>query len=415
MRTDGLQEIVDGLADRLQRSVAVDDPAIHLIVASKHYGDEDPVRVQSVLGREVTDEIAQTVLSGIDQAEGHTRLPAMPQFDSTARVCFPVRYAKVLLGYLWLIDKDESLTDEEITETAAALETIALLMYRHNLDSERRQSLHDGLLRELLAADPAARLRAEADIEDEGVVGDPSSATVVAVQLARSDTGADGAGGGASSHDAAELALAQAVRQTVGAYPDMDCLTSLQRRRAVLLVTGRHSRNGQLLTEVCRRVVDSVGRVTRRRAVAGIGLAQEGLGKAAVSYDQALVAARAAEFLPGLGSVLQWESLGVYALLAQIPPHEAQSAAYPVPLLRLARSKNAEVLMSTAEVYLDYAGDAQRAADTLHIHRTTLYQRIGRIEEVSGLDLRDGLDRLTLHLGLKMARLTGSFDRIGLA
>lgn len=414
MRAEGLQEIVDGLADRLQRSVAVDDPAIRLIVASKHYGDEDPVRVQSVLGREVSEEIAQAVLArGIAQADRPVRLPAMPQFGSLARVCFPVRYAKVLLGYLWLIDKDAGLTGEEIAETAGVLETVALLMYRHTLDSERRQSLHDALLRELLAADPAARLRAEADIEDEGVLSDPSSATVVAVQLVRRAEGVvedDGV-----RADDAELGLAQAVRQAVAAYPDMNCLSSLQRRRAVLLVTGRHSRNAQFLTELAGRIVDSVGRVTRRRTVAGIGLAQPGLGKAVVSYDQALVAARAAEFLPGLGSVLAWESLGVYALLARIPPHEARSAVYPVPLLRLARGKNAEVLMSTAEVFLDYAGDAQRAADTLHIHRTTLYQRIGRIEEVSGLDMRDGLDRLTLHLGLKMARLTGSFDSMGLA
>ncbi|MEL5953552.1 helix-turn-helix domain-containing protein [Streptomyces sp. CLV115] len=406
MHVDGLQEIVDSLADRLQRSVALDDRAIHLIVASKHYGDEDSVRIQSVLGREVDGAIAETILAtGIDRAEGPTRIAPMPQYGSKSRVCFPIRYAQLLLGYLWLIDGDNSLTDEQIADASAVTEAIALMMYRRNLHSERRQSLHDALLRELLAADPVARSRAEADLKDEGVLRDTSSVTVVAVQVVRTEGDSGPADVGVMA-DEAEVALGQVVRQAAGPYLEMEVLTSLQRRRAVLLLAGRRKWSDQHITDVCGRIVDDFTRLTGQHAVVGVGLAQNGLRKAAVSYEQALVAARAAEFLPGLGSVLLWESLGAYALLAQISPHELKSTSYPVPMLRLARSRNAEALMTTAEVYLDLAGDAQRAADALHVHRTTLYQRISRIEEVSGLDLRDGLDRLTLHLGLKLARLT---------
>ena len=52
--SDGdLQSIVDDLAERLHRSVAIDDPAIRLLAASRHFGDEDAVRVGSVLNRAV--------------------------------------------------------------------------------------------------------------------------------------------------------------------------------------------------------------------------------------------------------------------------------------------------------------------------------------------------------------------------
>ncbi len=67
-RSGDLQELVDALAERLKRSVAVDDRAIRLLVASRHFGDEDPVRVQSVLGREVdpaiTDKTGPRTLAG---------------------------------------------------------------------------------------------------------------------------------------------------------------------------------------------------------------------------------------------------------------------------------------------------------------------------------------------------------------
>ena len=41
------------------------------------------------------------------------------------------------------------------------------------------------------------------------------------------------------------------------------------------------------------------------------------------------------------------------------------------------------------------------------MHRTSVYYRIGRIEEVAGVDLENGEDRLALHLAIKIARLAG--------
>jgi DNA-binding PucR family transcriptional regulator len=62
-------------------------------------------------------------------------------------------------------------------------------------------------------------------------------------------------------------------------------------------------------------------------------------------------------------------------------------------------------LARTAEVYLDCAGQAARAAAELGIHRQTLYYRLSRIEKLTGLDLDDGEDRLLLHMALKAHRL----------
>ena len=42
----------------------------------------------------------------------------------------------------------------------------------------------------------------------------------------------------------------------------------------------------------------------------------------------------------------------------------------------------------------------------LCIHRSTLYYRLKRIADITGTDLNSGLDRFTLHLELKLFRLT---------
>jgi DNA-binding PucR family transcriptional regulator len=58
-------------------------------------------------------------------------------------------------------------------------------------------------------------------------------------------------------------------------------------------------------------------------------------------------------------------------------------------------------------VYLDSACDVRQTIAILRTHRTTLYYRLGRFTELTGLDLNNGHDRLAVHLGLKVARLTG--------
>ncbi len=56
-------------------------------------------------------------------------------------------------------------------------------------------------------------------------------------------------------------------------------------------------------------------------------------------------------------------------------------------------------------MFLDRAGQASRTATELGIHRQTLYYRLARIQQLTGLDLNDGEDRLLLHMALKAARL----------
>jgi DNA-binding PucR family transcriptional regulator len=104
-----------------------------------------------------------------------------------------------------------------------------------------------------------------------------------------------------------------------------------------------------------------------------------------------------------------WEALGVYALLIKLAPQELRPEVYPPPVLALVEHDDSGTLLTTVETYLDCAGDARRAAEALHIHRTTLYYRLERAEQVTGLSLRDGGDRLTLHLGVKLARLAGAY------
>ena len=132
----------------------------------------------------------------------------------------------------------------------------------------------------------------------------------------------------------------------------------------------------------------------------GIGAGRAALAELAPAWREASAAARAVLAEPGLGPVAQWSHIGPYRLLTALPPETAHD-----PVVRPLLSPAHRELARTAEVYLDCAGQAGRTAAELGIHRQTLYYRLSRVEQLTGLDLDDGEDRLLLHMALKGARL----------
>jgi DNA-binding PucR family transcriptional regulator len=147
-------------------------------------------------------------------------------------------------------------------------------------------------------------------------------------------------------------------------------------------------------------VLEALGALASPRALIGAGDAVERLADAGRSYRRALAALRvAAHEESGTAS---WDGLGVERVVTALP--DAALEDLPDGLRRLLAGDQS--LVRTLEAYLDHAGDVKRTAAALSLHRGGLYYRLRRIEEVAGVDLHDGEDRLLCHLALRLARLS---------
>jgi sugar diacid utilization regulator len=103
--------------------------------------------------------------------------------------------------------------------------------------------------------------------------------------------------------------------------------------------------------------------------------------------------------------VARWDELRAYRLLTALPA----TALDDIPAgLRGLLSGGHEQLVLTLETYLDRAGDVKSTAAELWLHRTSLYYRLRRIEEVAVVDLNRGEDRLLCHVALRLSRLSRS-------
>ena len=149
--TGPLQTIVDSLAADIRRDVAIDDRQIRWIVHSPHFGEPDAARLQSILERRSSDDAAQWAFSfGIEQAEGPVRLPANEEIGAQPRLCLPLRSRDVLLGFLFIVDPDESLTEHEIDQAQEAARAAAGVLYRERRLRELERGRERWLLMHLL-------------------------------------------------------------------------------------------------------------------------------------------------------------------------------------------------------------------------------------------------------------------------
>ncbi len=146
----------------------------------------------------------------------------------------------------------------------------------------------------------------------------------------------------------------------------------------------------------------------RSGAVIGICDLREVPAETARAYREAKDASRIAHALLGDGGAIAYSQVGAYRYLVQIDVADAPRDRMRAAVDRLIAydQKRRTALLDTLERYLSERRSVIESARALYIHPNTLRQRLGRIEELTGIDL-DADDLLSLELAIKLARLHG--------
>jgi sugar diacid utilization regulator len=402
---DELRAVCEGLAARLERAVAIDDPRMHLLVHTAHderHDKVDQTRITSVLTMSIPQDVLEHVMkSGIAKADGPVRVPAWQEREVLSRVAVPVRCGGRLFGYLWLIDDDYSLTDEELQMAADASAAAGQIMHRELLLGDLRRSREQALLRDLVSEDTTISAHASAELAATDRL--PASGHVVLLAVRVDADVLERRPGTAAELD---LALQRLVRQLM---PMEAIAVTRSGGHGLLLAASLRPPTLDNMRAHARRLCAEVGKhaETPHAVRVGIGPVVCGLDAASTSCALAEVSLRVAEAVPGFGQVVCYAELGIYGLLVHLPLDRLPPDAVAAGLRQLIAKDAGGHLIDTLEIYLDQAGDARASAALLNVHRTSLYYRLSRIEQITGMNLASGGDRLSLHLGLKLARLLG--------
>jgi hypothetical protein len=328
-----VQSAVDELGAALAHPVLVED-ARHRPIWWSAQGQVDGTRMRTILQHEV-DPAARAVVArlGLARAPGPVRTPAVPEADMLPRWCVPLRSGRELLGYLWVLNGDEAVTEAQLPQIVACAELAAMYLAQTPMTSEGRGRRRAALL---------ARLAAGRD------------------------------------HDAARELIA---------------LEELDPASTVAVNAPRATGGWPLRGEMSVHVNPPPGAAVTSGPPLPLAELHLAVRRASLTRQ----ALRAGAVLPHP----KWDALGSWHLIATAPPGLAVADIHPGAEV-LARQARPD-LMITARTVLDHGGDIARAAAQLHIHRTTLYYRIERIEALTGVNLKTSPQRDDLHMALRLA------------
>lgn len=383
-----LQQIVDELAGRLDRPVTASSPALRPLAYSAQPAGVDRARMLSILERRPPPGIAAWVQRlHLEQAAGPVRTDAVPDMGLTERIVAPIRVQAVVRGYLWIIDPGHRLAEEALETIAAAADAASAAIERE--DAARRSGRdreRELLLRLLAGEDPAAARELR-----ERTASSASSTSSFAAVVVRAPK--------ATEDDPPQplVTVTPPATAQLSAFVEVD--------EAWMGVAPIHAGERPAL----EALLDDLGAKSRTPVVIGVG-GPSRLASICGSYRQALVAADVAAAVPERAPIAHWDALGAYRVVWQLDRDGVTLEALHDGLPALLDAPARLDLPRTLEAFLDRGGEVQATAAALFLHRTTLYHRLQRIEELIGTSLTDGHQRTMLHLALKLARYRGGLD-----
>lgn len=147
---------------------------------------------------------------------------------------------------------------------------------------------------------------------------------------------------------------------------------------------------------------------------ASIGVSNPCQGSASfqAGFEEAQHALVGAAVIRGGPGVMTHDELGPYKYLLRMPVDSAVRDSHRDAVAKIAeydRQRNTS-LLKTLEEFLGRQGNISATAEALYVHPNTLRQRLRRIMELSGIDLRKD-DWLLIEIAVKMVKLQDALER----
>lgn len=315
--------------------------------------------------------------------------------ESRLEIEVPVRAGNRLLGKLALLSAAPvspfgRLSIEHVSST------LALRLLRDQAASETERRLCSRFLDGLLAGTQQDEERLRADAALLGL--DLHNRAVACIGVRR--TGARPGEVSFASGEVDSGTLSRLEEEAHGVARDP--VFAFHDGFIVLLLDGSRQ-DDDALTGVVRTILAKSG---RSDLAAGVGSTCTRLQDYAGSYREARFALDLACGHPGDQPVSTIEQLGTYGLFAHAADPELirrRTQAMLAPLL----GEDAQPLLVTLRSYFVHNRNLEKTASELFVHVNTVRHRLQRIEEILGIDLRNGEERFLLELAVRLQTAIG--------
>lgn len=388
--------VANAIAAVVDAPVTIEDRQSRLLAYSARQEESDPARSETILSRRVPERIVTIlrdagVFRKLVATDEPLFLPDLP--DIQPRTAVAVRVGDELLGSIW-VAAQEPMNEERTNLLRDSAKLVALHMLRNRAGADVERRIRTDLMATLLEGrgslkESALRL---------GLTN--KSYRVIAVGLPPEHrTEIDASRGRLWDSLAMHMASANAGSATVllggvvYAILAVDPDPAKSREQAIRLAKGFVARSGL--------------RFEFRIGIGGVVTDLEDLARSRNEADQVL---RVLMTSRGNRSVADIDDALMQSLLIQLSDLVDNKASLwkgRLGTLREHDEAHGTAYLKTLWAFLDHLGDVTRAADALSVHTNTMRYRIVKLQELSGMDLYDAEERLSLMLQKRLLEILG--------
>lgn len=377
-----LETRVDYLAEELERGVIVLDTDRKVLAFRLYRDDADAFAKQTVLQRR---------LPGIAILSGTAILEPCAEGPRSAGIRIHLEHQGDAVGDLWILEDGNSTANSASLHRSAehGAHEIAKLLFRQHVVRGFREAFRNELASDLLSGSERVRERALNDLVENDITSPDTAVTVVTLAYSIDNY--------VDTQRALSEVMGRIRRSTLPTNP--------------FIVPRVDHSSFLVLTPTMESATKESGRLARHLAAVtessdcgnihlSIGSTRASLLEAYASYEESLLARGVR---PESGPIVSWSQLGALQTLLLVPKRQRRSSDMCRRLADL--GGDMDHLFLTLRTFLDNAGNVQKTAQDLFIHRTTLYHRLRSIEKFLDIDLDDGRSRLEAHIGIKLMEL----------
>lgn len=403
LQAERLQDIAESLSQLIGRHVAVSDPEGRLLA------NTFPASPQTQLPWPVADSGAalKETVKRLVQARSPVRVEAPPQSSGRAAVACPIWVGREIVGYLWVLEAGEPLTEFDVraAEHGAVVAGLHILRQRAvaSVEARVRHTFIEALLWGDLNEDPALYERAR-------LLGfDPDGVHAVGLAALLRAPGRERKRALADPEEFLERERLGAAVQGALESMGVRAFLAYSLNQVVFVLTldsvGSGSPAGASFAPgiLARRLWQHLRRARPETSLAvAVGGAHPGVRGVARSYAEA---DRALTISRGEG-VFVYDDLLVLRVLDAVSDRSVLTELVERTLgpLRIAGGSS-ESLRQTTRALVAHGFRQRETARALKVHWNTLRHRIGRLEALWGRSLEDPELRLQLALAVAAEQL----------
>ena len=182
-----------------------------------------------------------------------------------------------------------------------------------------------------------------------------------------------------------------------------DFVISISEQDIVIVKEVKRDVEMRELEKYVRSIVDTLGTEFYAKVAVGIGTVVHNIKDLARSYKEAQTAIEVGKVFDTEKAIISYENLGIGRLIYQLPTTLCEMFLQEVFKYGSLESLDRETLM-TIQCFFENNLNVSETSRKLFVHRNTLVYRLEKIRKLTGLDLREFDNAITLKVALMVKR-----------